>query len=129
MIGNNSPDAVCSCTEGIGFGLMPVNFCALSCDKRDTDEPESSMISVLIPPTLPTILASCDLMVATTMVFLGLTDNGDACCPLQTSLVRFPASTALQNGPVDYRCNIFDLWVFQGNSVEYVPVCYSKNNA
>ena len=23
---------------------MPVNFCAVSCDKRDTDEPESSII-------------------------------------------------------------------------------------
>ena len=109
MIGNNPPDAVCSCTGGIGFSLMPVNFHAVSCDKRDTDEPESSIISVLVPPTLPTILASCDLMVATTMVFLGLIDNVDACCPLQTSLVCFPANTALPNDLVDCRCNIFDL--------------------
>ena len=107
MIGNDSPDAVCSCTEGIVYGLVPVNFCAVSCDKRDTDDPESSIIAVLIPPTLPIILALCDLMVATTMVFSGLTDNGDACCPWQTSLVRFPASTVLPNGQVDCKYSIF----------------------
>ena len=110
-------------------GLVPVNFCAVSCDKRDTDEPESSIISALIPSTLPKILALCDLIVATTMVFLGLTDKGDACCPWQTSLVRFPASIALPNGQVDCRCNIFSLQVFQDNYVEYAPTCCSKNIA
>ena len=81
ITGNDSPDAVCSYTWGSGLGLAPVNFVAVSCDKRDTDEPESSIISVLIPPTLPKMLAACDLIVATTMVLLGLTGMGDACCP------------------------------------------------
>ena len=34
ITGNDSPDAVCSCTRGSGLGLAPVIFVAVSCDKR-----------------------------------------------------------------------------------------------
>ena len=121
MIGNDSP----SCTGGICFGLMPVSFCAVSCDKRDTDEPESSMISVLMSPTLPTILALCDLIVATTWCSWGLLIMGTPTAPC-----RHPSSVSLPTLPCQMAWSITDVTFLTYESfVEYVPVCYSKNNA
>ena len=55
---------------------------AVSCDKRDIEDPESISISTCILPTFPIMFAACVLIVATIIVLLGLTDMGDACCPL-----------------------------------------------
>ena len=68
--------------------MAPVTCTAVFQVKRDTDEPESSIISVLMPPTLPKIPDACNLMVATTIVSLGLIGTRDACGPWQTSLGR-----------------------------------------
>ena len=89
--------------------MAPVTCTAVS-DKRDTDEPESSIISVLMPPTLPKIPDTCDLLVATTtvLVSLGLTGTRDACSPWQTSLGHFPASNPLHSDLNDCRYNIVD---------------------
>ena len=78
---------------------MDDSFCESSCDNRETDEPESSKISLLIPPTFPTILDACVLTVATgtITVFTGLKSEGDVCCPKQASPGRFPASSLLPN--------------------------------
>ena len=49
--------------------------------KEITDGPESSTISVPTPPTLPATPAACNLIVATIMMLLGLTDVRDTCKP------------------------------------------------
>ena len=73
---------------------------AISCDKRDIEDPESISISICILTTLPTMFAAYALVVATMIVLLELTDMGEACCPLQMPLCCFPASILLQCGLV-----------------------------
>jgi len=95
-------------TCGNGLDQVAGSFCTRACDKRDTDEPESSKISLLIPPTFPTILDACDFTVATTTVFIRLKCEEDVCCPTQTSPGCFPASNLSLGVLVYHKYSTFD---------------------
>ena len=89
------PEAVLKSTFGIGLSVVLVIFATLACDNRDIDVPESSITSRLRCPILPIITAACILVVATTMMSVGLLIIGDAHCPSGASQIHFPTSSNL----------------------------------
>ena len=60
---------------------------------RESEDPESSIICTAFPPILPEMVIASVLVVATVIVGIssGLTLDRDDCCPVQSSLGRFPA--------------------------------------
>ena len=93
MMGNGSPAAVLSCIGSNATGRVLCSSGTMLCASKDMEEPESSIISTLLPPTIPVIIAVCNLVVVTVIVCWRLLTAGDTCCPSQASLCRFPASS------------------------------------
>ena len=57
----------------------------------DTDDPESNMISTVLPSSLPFITFAFGLIAVTVTIRISLGLNfGDVCCPSQASPCRFP---------------------------------------
>ena len=69
MMGNGSPTAVLSWIDGNTMGRILCSSGKMLCAISDTEEPESSIISTLLPPTFPVIIVAWSLFVATVIVY------------------------------------------------------------
>ena len=90
-MGKGSPAAVTSDGWGACGSILAILLMRdiITCRTSESEDPESSIISVATFPISPGIRVTCFLTAATTTVG-GLSDCWDACCPSQTSLSRFP---------------------------------------
>ena len=117
----SSPPAEMSLIFGASPGLVvPFKRLAMSCLTSDTEEPESSITSTIIPPTSP-FTTDVLLMDATNAASIGLTGVQGVCCPLQAPLWSFPNTGRCMRADFDnfYEC---DQLSRNGNNVLAVGV-------
>ena len=74
----------------------------------ETDDPESNMISVTLPPTCPETINACDLTAATLTMLLGmLSTDWDGCFPTQMPRCRLTADDSIsQYAHIDHTSSI-----------------------
>ena len=85
-----SPDAVTSCSPGVGWIWVISIGCEITpCCTSETDDPESSIISTSVPHICPLTIAAL-LLTAAMVTVLGSIVDRDGFVPSKRSLCRFP---------------------------------------